>query len=64
MPRGLSPRMVAVNQLAPPVEAVVEADNGHMDLLVEADTPRNGHAITCLDITSIPIERDIFGTEI
>lgn len=63
-PRGLSPLTVAVDQLAPPVETVVEANVDHMDLLVEADIPRNGHALTCFDITSIPIERDIFGTEI
>ena len=43
---GFSPCTFAVDQLAPPVEAVVEANVDHMDLLVEADIPRNGRALT------------------
>jgi hypothetical protein len=40
MPRGSSAQgTVAVDQLAQPVEAVVEADSDHMDLLLEIDSP-------------------------
>jgi hypothetical protein len=46
MPRGSLRTTLVIDQLAPPVEAVVEANVDHMDLLVEAEIPRNGRALT------------------
>src|SRR5262249_39987371 len=54
--------MGAVDQLAPPVPAVTEADSDQMDLLLEIDLP--GHALTTSRITNNPIEVDRFVAEI